>query len=95
MPHLDRVRALPRGFDADAVRHREEDTFCDHWDHRIAESRQCSGTPEIEVVFVGPWDDRERKTITLLLCRTHATELANQVLDAVKLVDGRDLMEMT
>jgi hypothetical protein len=95
MSRLARVRALPRGFDAEHRRFHGESIFCDHWDPDHGDET-CSGESEVEIVAQGGWDSRTQRErlVVVLLCRAHASEIAAQIEDAVKLCDGRDLLEM-
>lgn len=90
-----KVRAIPRGFDADRVRLFGEGIFCDLWEPEL-ERRPCPAEIEI-TTFHHTWDRKQvftRRPYTTILCREHAGQLIEQLREAVLLTDGRDLMEM-
>lgn len=90
-----KVRAIPRGFDAEHVRAVGENRFCDLWDDRV-DGTPCSGVPEVEVtIWHRAYARGERTTTRLpfntLLCREHASLLSHQIEECISLVDSRDL----
>lgn len=84
-----RVRALPRGFDADYAHRVGENIACAHWDAEL-EGSNCNGSADVEFHLY----THGGKNAIVVLCRKHATLIAHQILDAVQMVDGRDLLEM-
>ena len=84
-----RIRALPRGFDTDYAHRVGENVFCAHWDTE-REGSNCDSNADIELDLSGFGG----KHVLVVLCRKHATSIAHQILDAVQMVDGRDLLEM-
>lgn len=85
-----RVRALPRGFDADYAHRVGENAFCAHWDAEHEDSN-CDSNADIELHVAGYGGG---KNVLVVLCRKHATLIADQIVDAVQMIDGRDLLEM-
>ena len=81
-----RVRALPRSFDAEAIRLNGEPIFCDLFTGREGWDT-CKGAAEVEVVVRHGKDD----SVVSVLCRMHAHDVARQLEDAIELCDARDL----